>query len=308
MHAEFPKAIDNTMLSDYKSCSQKFAYRHIFGRNTVLESIHLSFGSAYADGCEAARLAFWGQNHTPEESISIGVRKILSHSYPGDLDEFEKKSLFRCVHAMVSMFEKYGFADDPLQPVMLPSGPALEFSFAIPFPIPHPETGDPLLYTGRYDMWGTFSDYEVLMDDKSASRGGDQWDKKWDLRAQFLGYLWGHRQYRKSIKSVLIRSPILLQNELKLLQTLKHYDEYLIEDWYHSTLYFINKMIEDWKHKLFHRVYDDSCTSYFGCDYRQVCSSPRFMEQRNLDTNFPEISFWRPMERKIEIIPLGETA
>lgn len=297
LSVEFPETVDNTMMSAYKECPRSFWYSFCLGRRSSDKNIHLAFGDIFAKAMETARRAFWAEHLQPEECVLKAVRQVLkSPEYPGWEVE-DSKSLTRCAHAVVSYFDTYGFSNDYLTPKLLPTGPALEFNFAVPLPINHPETGYPLIYTGRYDMWGEHEGVDYLEDDKTAKTGGAQWEQKWDLRGQFLGYLWGHRQYRPAANGMVVRSPIMHKGDTQHLQVVKYYSDEMISDWYQSLLYFLERMISDYQRKAFPRVFGDPCASYGGCSYKNVCLASSAFEMKWLETEFPEVSFWRPMER-----------
>lgn len=296
----FPPAIDNTMVSTFKECPSKFEKEFIFGRREAGTSVHLAFGKLYASAMEIARHSYWGEGLSPEASVHKAIRHVLSApDYEDSRNPESSKSLIRLAHAIDSYFQTFGFASDFLQPKIIDGKPALEFNFAIPLPISHPETGSPLLYTGRYDMWGTYEGQDYLLDDKTAKRGGDTWDKKWELRGQFLGYLWGHRQYRNAVNGMFIRSPILYKDYTQHLHTIKHYSDEMIAEWYNDLLYYVEEMVSLYD-KRYPKNWSDSCTSYSGCPYTVVCKADRAFSNRWLENEFPEVIRWNPMGSFIE--------
>ena len=149
----FPSAIDSTTLAAFRSCPQK-AFRTYFQHFKPLgESVHLVAGKAFAEGIEYARRAFYEQKLSPEDSVAAGLSALIQSYGDFECPPESAKSLERTAGALEFYFESYPLGVDAAIPLQFPDGRSgIEFSFAQPLPIPHPITGDPILYTGRADM------------------------------------------------------------------------------------------------------------------------------------------------------------
>lgn len=277
----FPEVIDSTMLSDAKKCLQLFQYQRIRGLDTPRQSIHLHAGSVFAKGLETARLLFYGKGMKQEDAIEAAMVTMLSEW--GDFEpvfswdegaQFENKYLDRLIQAIDHYFEVYPMATDLVQPLMGPSGPTVEFTFAIPLPINHPETGQPLLYGGRFDMLGEYQNQVWVVDEKTTKQLGATWGQQWDLRSQFTGYCWAAQQYGISPSGAIIRGISFLKNSFGDAEVIKLRPQHMIDDWYFNTLRLVNRLIEHWREGVWDRNLDDSCNAYGGCPFKHVCKSP----------------------------------
>src|SRR5438067_858505 len=54
----FPRVIDNTMYSDWRSCAHRFFRRHLQGLSRGRTNVHLHFGGCIAAAFETARLHY----------------------------------------------------------------------------------------------------------------------------------------------------------------------------------------------------------------------------------------------------------
>lgn len=191
----FPEVIDSTMLADAKKCLQLFQYQRIRGFDSPSPSIHLHAGAVFAHGLETARKLFYGAGWTEPDAIEAAQIEMItawgdySPMFSWDPGaEWESKWLDRLVQALDFYFSVWPMPRDLVQPLMGENGPTVEFKFAVPLDIMHPETGNPILYAGRFDMFGEYGDGTWVVDEKTTKQLGPTWAAQWDLRSQFTGY------------------------------------------------------------------------------------------------------------------------
>ena len=107
----------------------------IFGPNRTLSGVwfaamRYSLKLAFAAGIEHARLAFFRDGKTPEESIYEGQVACLKEWGDYDYNEGNNKNLGSILLAIEEYFRHHGFATDPVQPFMFEEGetrkPAVE--------------------------------------------------------------------------------------------------------------------------------------------------------------------------------------
>jgi hypothetical protein len=154
----------------------------------------------------------------------------------------------------------------------LPGGKrGIEFSFLEPLDIKHPETGDPLLYSGRMDMLCDYENMHLLEDDKTASQLGASWPRQWDLRSQFTGYAWGCGKAGIKIDGALIRGVSILKSKYDTLQAITYRPAWMIERWYEQLLRDAARMIKCWEEDKWDLNLDHACSEYGGCLFRSVC-------------------------------------
>jgi hypothetical protein len=317
----FPHAVDATMLAAFRSCPQKMFRTYVEHWKPQAESVHLVAGGAFAKGIEAARRAFfegiyeeptttyandgqrmvhWEETHkTPgdkEASEACGIRALLAAYGDFEAPADSAKSLERTAGALEFYFEQYPFGADGMDPITLANGRrGIEFSFATPLDILHPETGDPLLYTGRADMLANFAGGVYIVDEKTTSSLGASWSRQWEMRGQFTGYMWAAEQLGIKSAGCIVRGVSILKTKYDTQQVLTYRSPYEIKRWHDQTLRDLKRMIECWKEGYWDYAIDGACGEYGGCSMIRVCKSdspeswlPMYFEQR----------VWDPLMRK----------
>ena len=194
-----PPYIDSTMVSAFRSCPRKFYNEFILGLRPSGISIDLHAGGAFAHALEVVRNEIF-VNHRPMNEALLRASAAFE-IYWGDfvVPEHKKtnKRPDRVWAAVEDYFAKYPPLTDHIQPYFIAGKPTFEFTFAIPLdgdnptqPWPrHPISGEPFIYSGRFDMLGEYLGMPIVEDDKTAGTGFySGWSEKWDLRSQFIGY------------------------------------------------------------------------------------------------------------------------
>ena len=73
------------------------------------------------------------------------------------------------------------------------------------------------------------------------------------------------------IRDVIIRGVAILKTKHEVLSCPQQYPQHLIDLWYETTLGTINEMILRWQNSHFPMNFGDSCNSYGGCQYQDLC-------------------------------------
>lgn len=313
MKPSFPQQIDNTIRGTWKSCDRKCYLRHWHGwQPRGPESIHLHAGGAFARGLEVTRRAFYQEGLDPDLAIGLGWQALQQH-YTGDYTESpheswrkSAKTPTRMGEALVSYFDEYPLETDHVQPAKDAHGsPAVEFTFSIPLPINSPETGEPILYTGRFDMLGQSTGKLWVVDEKTTGALGEFWAQRYKLGAQFTGYCWAAKMYGYPVVGALIRGIGILKYDIKHAEVPLFRPDYLIEEWYQQLLIDVQEMVDawialtedcsnEWSPLIFRPDYNDACGSYGGCDFLPVCGVMPEARGKMLDANF-EKRLWVPL-------------
>lgn len=304
IHSFFPHIIDSSMLSHLRSCPMKFFREYVQHWKPKGPSIHLHAGAAYASGLEAARRAYYEQGMSVEASEAVGLVE-LRRSY-GDFEcpPSVNKTIEYMVGAMQYYFSRYPLDNDPATPATLPGGSlGIEFSFAEPLPIAHPVTGDPLIFSGRSDMIVNFASGLYILDDKTSSQLGPQWNKQWDMRGQFSGYCWAARQpgLELPVSGVLVRGLGILKSEYKTDQALTYRSPWEIQRWYDQTCWDIEDAITMFRSDRWRYNLDEACNAFGGCLFKSPCKSQN--PDSWLSNDF-EQRVWDPLAR--EELPILE--
>ena len=270
----FPEYIDNSMLSDYKRCPTIWRRKYIDKMVKVERSEHLHVGAVFAFGLEVTRRAYYEHKLSPDDAIAFGLHH-LTLAY-GNFEPPEKslKTFERTFFALIDYFIEYPLESDVIKPVFFGENHGIEFNFAVPLPVRHPDTGENLLYVGRFDMLAERNGALFGEDDKTASQLGASWVKQWELDSQFTGYTWAMSQYGYNLTGFFVRGVAFLTHNIGHAQAIVYRPKWMVQEWLEQTCRIIQSMLHDYKANSYLKVLDKSaCASYSGCQYHQLCSS-----------------------------------
>lgn len=294
----FPELIDSTLRSDYVDCGHKFELHRIFGLAPLGGSVHLIAGGAFAKGVEVVRRRYYGEGADEETAICDGVIAALAHY--GNFDPGERyvhKSAERVAYALVEYFCQYPLATDKVKPYIRPDGtPAIEFEFSFPLETKHPETGNPLLYGGRFDMVGDYMSNLWVVDEKTATRLGPTWLKGFSLRGQLLGYCFAAKSFGLPVNGFIVRGVSFLKDYYGHAEVIEVVPEYRLRQWREQVEIDAAKMVRDWEEGRFSYAYGDACNAYGRCPFRDtLCNKENWQDWWR--ESF-EVSYWNPLDVK----------
>lgn len=330
-HPPFPAVLDSTIMSAVKSCLRKAELEFLRHYKSKGQSVHLVAGGAFASGMEAARLAYWcgiykiptvsrgvdpttgepwrkvewkevpGEAKNAEDAEACGLGALVAHYGDFECPADSAKSLERTMGTFSFALEVFPLGNDGTEPIVLPGGKrAIEFSFVHPLPISHPETGDPILYSGRSDQIVSYAGAGIFIeDDKTTSQLGASWSRQWDLRSQFSGYAWGCRESGIQVAGVLVRGLSILKTKYDKAEALTYRPEWQIERWYTQLLRDVTRLIKAWEEGYYDYNLDHACTEYGGCLFRQVCLA---QDPTNWLGQFYERRKWDPVTRQETVL------
>lgn len=294
----FPEVFDSSIVNDLKECEAKFNYSDVMDYKGRGRNVHLHAGGSFAVGCEATRRAFYIDGLDRETSIQKGVEALMI-SY-GDYEAPDRgsgsaKTIDRMAGALIFYWDNYPLNHDSAFPITLPGNKrGIEFNFTEALPIDHPDTGNPLLYTGRLDAVLNFAGGHWGFDEKTTTSLGATWGGKWGLRGQFLGYTWGCRQAGLPIKGIVVRGVSILKNKYECAESINEFGDWMLDQWYTELLSWIEDakrayVTKRWKHN-----YGEACSNFGGCQFKHVCTSKD--PGPWLETQF-ERRHWDPITR-----------
>lgn len=295
----FPLVWDNTMRSCFVECPQKFwwEFGEHFKPKTISTDLHA--GKAWASGLEVARMAFYFEGKPVPEAMALGLQALIA-AY-GDFEPPPHK-MNKSLERLIQAFKYYGQAfpldTDPVQPYMGQNGkPMVEFSFALPLSetLLHPETGEPIIYTGRADMVATYAGALSIYDDKTTSQLGPKWGNQWNRRSQFTGYTWAAREYGIPVSQVVVRGIAILKTEINHAQAITIRTPHMVTEWHLQAIRDISRAIQCWKEGYWDLNLADTCSAYGGCMFQQPCMSPDPTPW--LEGNFDK-RVWNPLTRE----------
>ena len=294
---QFPSVIDSTLMSHFRACPRSCELESFHHWKSKSRSVHLHAGAAYARGLEVAREAFYADGKPADEAIALGLGALAKAYGSFECPPDSPKSLERMLGAFEFYFSHYPLETDALVPHRMPGGKlGIEFSFAEPLEINHPETGEPLIYCGRFDMIGDYAGQVFGEDDKTASQLGPSWAKQWDLRSQFTAYTWGARRAGIPMDGFVVRGVSILKTKYDTQQAITYRPTWMIDRWLEQTNLDLERMIQMWDEGRFDYNLDESCNGYGGCQFRRVCLSEPERAMTWLRQDFEQRA-WDPITR-----------
>lgn len=272
----FPREIDNTTRSVFTRCPRRFYWEYIAQVAPKVDiSVPLVAGAAFARGLEVARRTYAREGKSPEDARVAGARALMA-AYTIAPDAVPATQSARALPYVLMAYdgylERFPLRTDPLRIVTLEGHPTVEYTFAVPLDVPHPETGDPLLYTGRYD-WTAQNGQGLwfCVDEKTTTRMGMGWAEGWDLSGQFIGYMWAARSQGLPISGTVVRGVKLLKKGPEFAEALVYHSPAREARWQASLRYTIQAMLWCYSHDVWPEVYNFTCR--MGCPYGVLCAA-----------------------------------
>src|SRR5262245_9254719 len=252
-----PTLIDATQLSCFRSCDRKFYNEFILGVRPPGISVDLHAGGCMAAALEETYRQIYLHKKPYEEAILVAYARFLQEWGDFEIPEFKftAKTQDRMWEAVVGdgtpegrgYFQEYPPLSDHIKPYIAADGkPTLEYSFAIPlepagrspvdrkfgFPL-HP-SGSPFLYGGRFDMLGQKPDgTPIPRDEKTTGRGfSSDWARQWNLRGQFIGYVWACQQCGLDVSEVCVRGISIMKQNIRHAESIQSFSNDLVARWY----------------------------------------------------------------------------
>lgn len=290
----FPAFFDNTLRSTFVACPLKFKRSFVDNLTPAAPSIHLHAGGAFAAGLDRARKCFYGTMQMDEVSaLAEGATEIIR--FWGDFPfEHPDKGLERVLLAFDDYFREYRLPFDHIKPILQDGEPTTEFNFAVPLPIANPDTGEPIVYTGRFDMLGVYQDALFVVDEKTSTQLGQSWAQQWDLKSQFTGYCAMARLYDYPVVGAIIRGVGFLKSSTTFAQVIQYRPEWQIDRWYAQLLRDIKRAVDCYTSGEWDVALDEACASYGGCAFRRLCLSQT--PENWIDGYFVERN-WNPLAK-----------
>jgi len=307
---ELPTVVDSTMLTCFRSCGQKYYKEFILGRRPPGLSIDLHAGACFATAIETVRKLTY-KDHLPYHEVLLKAHAAFLQAW-GDFEiptyKATAKTMDRVWEAVEDYFATYSPLTDHVQPYMSAAGdPTLEYTFAIPleptretweearggcFPL-HPN-GSPFLYCGRFDMLGAMNGRPIPVDEKTSGRSADgNWAEQWNLRNQFMGYVWACQQCGLDVDSLLVRGTSILKTKIGQAEAIKTYPRGLLNRWHEQLRRDLWRLRRSWDSGYWDYNFGDTCTQYGNCIFMTSCQS----ENSDQWLQEFEIRRWDPLQK-----------
>lgn len=301
-----PEVIDSTIIAEYVSCMTKGFYSFQQQLAGIGGSADLIAGGAFAKGIEVFRRCYYGtqklgMERSLEQAMLAAIADLGDYQFP---ENKAQKGPDRIVQALAAYVEHFPPDTDSIQPHYNADGePSVEYKFAVPIPITHPETGNPFIYAGRFDMLGVFSNQLVVVDEKTCSQLGPTWVNKWNLRAQFTGYVWACHQFGIPVVGAIPRGVRFTKSGFtseSFMQSIQMRAQWQLDAWYNQMLANVERMVYAWKTGWYDQDFGDTCAEYSGCPFQSLCLSPN--PENWIEGKF-EKRVWNPLGQNPVGIP-----
>lgn len=302
----FPIAWDSTMVKAFRTCPKMFYWEYMLHYKTKASSVHLHAGKAFASGLEAMRKAFWHEGLSSEDALLKGIGVLLTEYGDFECPSDSPKSADRMAGALEYYHATYPLGGDGADPVPLSDGTrAIEFSFAIPLhgSLRHPETEEPIIYTGRADQVVSWAGGIYPEDDKTTGQLGAKWADNWLMRSQFTGYVWAARQLWEKVQGALVTGIAIRKTGFDHARVPTARAPFMVDRWHSQTIEDIMRAMTMWETGYWDYNLDESCNNYGKCPMLDPCMS--INPQPWLDTHY-EIRRWDPISRSEEALKLLE--
>lgn len=274
----FPSEIDNTIREAFFTCPRKAHYGYVRNLHPDGPNVHLHAGGAFASALDKGRKAYYSGTLSRLDAEAEALEELIR--FYGDFQAPDagsgaNKDLSGMVRALISYFDEYPFDTDQITPMITATGtPAVEFTFAIPIPeCLNPDTGEPILYAGRFDMLGVREGILFVVDEKTTTSLGASWAKNWDLNSQFTGYCFAAQEYGYPVSGAIIRGIGILKTQISHAQVIVYRPDWIIKRWREQLIRDINRMIEAYRTNTWDFALGAACSAYSGCPYTRLCLS-----------------------------------
>ena len=313
----FPRVIDATIRSTWKTCPHKFFREHVQGLKRPRPNIHLHFGACVARGLEVVRRSYITHGDT-SDALTDGCEALIE-AWGTSFDDFvpvsrteNNKTLANALLALQAYFHEWPLDEDELQIHSHNGSPCIEFSAALPIPgSRHPDTGEPLLYAGRFDLIGDYQKSIYGCDDKTASvdPANDTWRNQWKLRGQFSGYTWMAREYGMNLRGFIVRGIGVMKESIRCGQVLVPRPPWMVDQWLRQLQDDVEQMAAQYTRLLdtarsdrgvyftghpFPQDFDSACADFGGCGFLDLCTSEH---PENWYSEYVERR-WNPLTRE----------
>lgn len=292
----FPRVIDSSIRKEFSSlCETRGMYSYFRGLTPIGGSIHLHFGGCFARGLETVRKAYYGEEVSVVEALARGAKAIIISWGDYESPVVGNKNLSSCLVALYEYFIQYPLAEDNIKPVMLDSGPAVEFTFAFPIEgTSHPDTGEPILYGGRFDMLAHYGKAMFIVDEKTASQLGASWAKQWKLASQMTGYVYAAREFGYPVMGAIIRGVGILKTSITHQMCIESRPQWMLDRWWAQLKLDVARMVEAYENNSWQMDLDHSCGTYGGCPFLTLCTSP---DPESWVDSYYEKKVWNPIAK-----------
>jgi len=271
---------DASSLKTFMACPQKYQLENLLGYRSNVRSPATYWGTAVHHGCEILD----GAAHAgidKEIALRDACRAVcLEYGETLNASTDNARNLQTALRALIWRCEEYNY--DTIEVASLPDGtPALEARFECPFP------GTDWRFSGRIDKLAIYNKDLYVVDTKTTKSAlNDRYWSYYEPDVQIAAYTWATRHIiGMPVKGVLIEGISTGVNYTRFVRRLFNVDEPRIEEWLSDAKMFLDwadqcAKADHWPHNY------NSCGSYGGCQFQQICALAPSRRSYWLDRDF----------------------
>lgn len=286
-------AIDNTSVSTFKDCPQKYFLSIISGWRAPGAAPPLAFGGAYHDCLERY-----------DDLLAKGVvkaqalRDTIRHAFTfEELGDDERRTRLTLVRSLVWYAEQY--SSDVLSTHRFANGRVgLEMSFSFELPWKVSGTNDSFIYSGHIDKLALYSgDLYAVERKHTISTLNDQFFSRYTFSGQTCGYVYaGKVVFDIPVAGAIIEATQVATNYSRFGRLVVHRINSHLEEWLQDLNYWTRQMEYCATHNYWPRN-TESCSKYNGCQFRKVCGKDPAVRELVLASEFVK-RHWNPLETR----------
>jgi hypothetical protein len=288
-------ALDSTSLGAAKKCLRYYKQTIIDGWRRRDESVHLRWGGEFAKWlefyhkCRAAGIDY-------EDALEETLAYLLYATFEWKSDH-PTKNRETLVRSIIWYLDAY--KDDLAKTLILKDGrPAVELSFKLELPW-NAATGKPYILCGHIDRMIEYDDAAFVQDQKSTGGSlGAYYFKQFSPNGQMSGYtVAGKAIFDIAISGVMIDAVKVLVGSTEFARSFTSRTQGQLDEWLEDTRKWTG-IIKFAAENDYWPMNENSCHTYDGCAFREVCSQDPKVRQSYLETYFHK-SFWNPLEPRL---------
>jgi hypothetical protein len=305
---DYVMELDYSSLSNFMICPRKAENYSVKGRESCRDQSAMTFGHLF-HALDAKRLIIG----FTEEFARFKADKIAEHfvSYPCSTSDHRNSEMMEKVMAQYEVRYKGDGLREQL--VYSDGAPLIERPFKVPLMtvavnrrikignIDVYVRNIHVIYTGRVDSALVQNGQYFVMDDKTSSRGGQEFEENFRLSLQTRGYCWALQKLLGVpvagliLNAVIVRVPTKTGKGTEYNRRTYFYNPDLIAEFEDNIKAHVSSFIQCLVNGFFPQValsFKSPCPS---CDYHENCALPRHQRADDLASELYRDVTWNPM-------------
>lgn len=317
---------DYSSLSDFMACARMGENSMIYGRTPDREPIATRYGTLFHH-CEELRL-----RHGLSDSVRQRQRELISEHFlrhPSPPDEFRTET--QMLETLARYEKAYALDGWPEKVLRIDGEPFIERPYKLPLctipvrtEVPYSPSllvvgqdldDSPSFYisslhivlTGKMDVALDDSSFLWIVDHKTSSRGGKEFEEQFRTSLQTRGYAWAawkvlsRRPAGLILNGVIGRKPTLKGYSIELIRRPYFYDEWSLIEYEHN----MRAIAQDFVAALVSGYFPQTGALSFkshcpGCAYFENCTLPPHQRAADLASNVYRDITWDPTDPSAE--------